>query len=471
MPTPFIDETFDFTQPDGSVITVKGTGNQYRAQFQTLQGQPVVWDSAGFLVVAPASGAANLAAPDTLPPGPDSAIETIQSRWQVRRELLNEIKAMPSSADIAPAPPARQTIGAIVGLTLLVDFPDVPHAISQQEVEQFCNQPGYAGFGNKGSVRDYFHDVSNGLLTYTNVVAPYFTASKIRDYYTDPSQPYGSRAQELIGEALTHLIASGFNLAPLSADSGRFIYALNLFYAGPRVNGWGQGLWPHQSSLSNTIKLADGRTFADYQITNMDNRLTLGTFCHENGHMVCDFPDLYRYAGTGSGTGYYCLMCYGGSGGGGTNPAQVSAYLKNEAGWGTATPMRAGSTLSLPASGNQFAIFNRSAQEYFIIENRQSSGRDSTLPSNGLAIWYIDERASNTDPALGYECELLQADGRSDLQAGANIGDGTDFFSSPQHTVFAADTTPSSNWRGGLPSGLKIDQISASGAVMTFKVN
>ena len=44
--------------------------------------------------------------------------------------------------------------------------------------------------------------------------------------------------------------------------------------------------------------------FADYQITDMGNRLTLGTFCHENGHMVCDFPDLYPYtAGKGLGAG------------------------------------------------------------------------------------------------------------------------------------------------------------------------
>lgn len=63
----------------------------------------------------------------------------------------------------------------------------------------------------------------------------------------------------------------------------------------------------------------------DYQITDLGSQLTLRTFCHENGHMVCDFPDLYDYddVNVGYGVGHYSLMCYGGSD---TNPVQVDAY-------------------------------------------------------------------------------------------------------------------------------------------------
>ena len=31
----------------------------------------------------------------------------------------------------------------------------------------------------------------------------------------------------------------------------------------------------------------------DYQMTDMTDELSLGTFCHENGHLIGDFPDLY----------------------------------------------------------------------------------------------------------------------------------------------------------------------------------
>jgi len=44
----------------------------------------------------------------------------------------------------------------------------------------------------------------------------------------------------------------------------------------------------------------------------MDRELTLATFCHENGHLVCDFPDLYDYGPESRGVGNFCLMCRGG---------------------------------------------------------------------------------------------------------------------------------------------------------------
>jgi M6 family metalloprotease-like protein len=68
----------------------------------------------------------------------------------------------------------------------------VSGTITQQEVENYCNQPGYTGFGNNGSVRDYFFETSDGKLTYTNVVTSYYTAQNNRSYYTDPAVTYGT---------------------------------------------------------------------------------------------------------------------------------------------------------------------------------------------------------------------------------------------------------------------------------------
>lgn len=39
--------------------------------------------------------------------------------------------------------------------------------------------------------------------------------------------------------------------------------------------------------------------------------------------------------------------------------------------------------------------FERNATEYFLIENRFRSGRDSALPASGLAVWHIDESGNN----------------------------------------------------------------------------
>jgi hypothetical protein len=49
-------------------------------------------------------------------------------------------------------------------------------------VDDFCNKPGYTGFGNNGSVYDYFLEISGGRLRYKNLVTPYYTAQHPRSY-------------------------------------------------------------------------------------------------------------------------------------------------------------------------------------------------------------------------------------------------------------------------------------------------
>jgi M6 family metalloprotease-like protein len=496
MPVPYAGEEFTFHNPDGSPVMVRGWGTQFAAVFETLDGYTVVKDpESGYFHYAaltsdgddlvPSGSIVGSADPQTLGmtahlrPAPhvtraraQVSREThgAQRRWEVRRAQRRA--RLQSRADaVAPAEepePAGKT-GSYVGLCLLVQFPDVPGSCTQAQVESFCNQPGYSGFGNNGSVHDYFLAVSDGRLSYTNQVAAYYTAKHPRSYYTDPGTAFGTRAQELIGEALQHLKASGFDFSGLSSDSDGFVYALNVFYAGPTVNNWSEGLWPHSSALSSTFTASPTKKLADYQITDMGSQLTLRTFCHENGHMVCDFPDLYDYGSEGNGVGHYCLMCFGGSD---TNPTQVDAYLKHVAGWTSSIMTLApGLSATLAAGANEFLIHRKDANEYFILENRAKSGRDAALPDAGLAIWHVDQLGSNDNeqmtPGLHYECSLEQADNRFDLERGLNTGDADDLFGGAPASKFGAGTSPNSRWWDGTASGLEIAQISPPGSVVT----
>jgi M6 family metalloprotease-like protein len=497
MSMPFHNRELTLTNPDGSEIQVRGSGDQFHAVFETPDGYTVTKDpETGFYQYArlsdsgdeliPTGVNVNGATPATelgLEPGlrlpPAAAKEQAlaraaagpQRRWQQRRRQklaeLREVSPL-SRAEAAPAPAG--TVGTYVGLCLLIEFPDVPATIPQTEVDNYCNQVGYSGFGNNGSVRDYFADVSDGKLTYTNVVTAYYTAAHNRSHYTDPAIPYGTRARELIVEALDHLVASGFDFSTLSADTGGFIYALNVFYAQSNVNNWSEGLWPHSWALAAPYAVAGGKKFNDYQFTDMGAQLTLGTFCHENGHMICDMPDLYDYGNQSLGAGHYSLMAFGGSDE--KNPVQVDAYLKNEAGWATKlTPVGPG-TSTINAGQNDFYLHELSPTEYFIIENRQQVGRDASLPDAGLAIWHVDEAGSNNNEqmtaALHYECSIEQADGLFHLEHKVNAGDAQDLFGGPGAPRFGADTTPDSSWWNGAASGLTIADISAPGMTMTF---
>ena len=59
-------------------------------------------------------------------------------------------------------------------------------------------------------------------------------------------------------------------------------------------------------------------------------------------------------------------------------------------------------------------------------------GLDRGLPASGLAVYHCDILGSNElqqgTAAKHYQCALLQADGRRDLELNANRGDGDDLF-------------------------------------------
>lgn len=495
MPMPFLGESFTFHNPDGSTVPVRGWGNQFAAVFETFDGYTVVQDpESGFLEYAVLSPDKESLVPTGTRAGADAArlvrlpqhlrvtraatralAEAAHDagprpRWEQRRaERKEAARAAPGGPDARTG--ARDVTGDYTGLVLLVQFPDVPATIPRQEVVDFCNQPGYSGYGNNGSAYDYFRDVSGGRFRYQNLVTEYYTAKHDRSYYTNPSIRYGTRARQLITEALDDLKAKSFDFSPLSRDDSGYIYALNVFYAGHRVNNWSKGLWPHASALVRPYSVAGGKKFSDYQITDLGNELTLRTFCHENGHMVCDFPDLYDYGGEGGGVGHYCLMCNGGAN---LNPIQVSAYLKNEAGWSdTFRPMAPATDYDVAAGQNDFLVHARNQNEYFLLENRRQAGRDSSLPDQGLVIWHVDELGSNNHeqmaPAQHYELSLEQADNRFDLERNVNSGDAEDLYGAPTHATFGDGTAPSSKWWNGNASGLEIESVSAPGEVMTVR--
>lgn len=494
MSMPFLDEEFVFTQPNGKSFTVRGTGDQYGAVFRTPSGHPVIRDPAsGYYEYGVVNADGQLeasgvevgsidpllmgAAPDAAAlPGPApapllSGLPRVATRWETRRNQRRALQQAVETLGIDFAPPQRETVGTYVGLCLLVQFPDVPGAISRAEVDAFCNATGYSGFGNNGSVKDYFYDVSGGKLTYTNIVAPYYTAKQPRSYYTNESVTCPIRAIELVNEALAFHKANGFDFTGLTADSDNYVYAVNVFYAGTRVNNWAQGLWPHSYHLDAPVPLAPGKNAYDYQITDLTDQLSLGTFCHENGHMICDFPDLYDYGRESYGAGVYCLMCSGANVNQ-KNPTHVGAYLKRSAGWVDAIHTLAPGQVSLAAGKNDFAILRKNPTEYFILENRAKAGRDIALPGPGLAIWHVDELGNNSNeqmtPASHYECSLEQADGLFGLEKKMNQGDPTDLFAAGGK--FGNGTTPASKWWDASPSALEIEQVSAPGPVVTFVV-
>jgi len=268
----------------------------------------------------------------------------------------------------------------------------------------------------------------------------------------------------------------------LTVDNNNRVVAFNVFYAGGNGGVWSYGLWPHCAGLSQDQELSPGgKKVMVYEITNIGDSLGIGTFCHENGHMLCDYPDLYDLTARSLGVGDYCLMANGGGGDFGRNPSQVCAYLKRASGWATTTDLNTTSvgialvSASVGASFNHFYRYQKPGvpTEYFLAECRYQAGHDANLPGSGVLIWHIDELGDNSkvnlDPNTthtNYEATVVQADNLWHLERNQNTGDANDLYYSGNtaagyRNCFNDSSAPVAYWWAGTPSGVRFSAFSA----------
>ena len=535
--------------PRGVPIRIWGQGDEYSAHFETEDGHAVVYDS---LIKAYAyarkdatTGAlvtTGIAVGDETPgdqamitgispherdtsdafyaqrkkriDADESNAETLK-RWRNQKATHRQRRRYKRAIDNGEemplmAPPSSHTVGQIVGVTLLIDFPtssdgsgslaqEVHPDVTKTDLEQLVNGENFSKWGNASSVRKYYEDVSGGNLVYTNIVMGWFKAAHVRSYYDNPDEDNGRTARILIGEILEQIANAPdyetryLPLLQQVSYSGSYFKALNVFFSGQSAEVWSKGLWAHKSSLTSTytklpVKIGSAtKYFYNYQISPVTDVPTIGTFCHENGHMICGFPDLYSYKdGGGNGIGAFCLMCSSTS----SNPQYICAYLRAAAGWVTPREMPTGVNV-LSVSNRlddvwSFTNLNDDSQ-YFLIENRKREGRDSCLPGGGILIWRCDENGNSeySEPLSGfggmakyrrnYEVSLEQADGLYELERAENSGHVTDCWyrgnpSSESGLVFSDATEPCAKWKDGSSSGLVMSGFSQNDYVMTFHV-
>ena len=483
-------EILTFGQAHGPDIRLRVTGDEFYAAYETVDGYTAVSDSDrglfcygylhnGLLV---SSGVAVTAPP------PAGTVRHLREelavrnrRFEARRQRSRPRGMRASNSAALTFGPSqgllegrRLSSGTVRGLTILVEFQDVFTTVTQADVSDLLNAQNYTRNGNFSSAREYFRTVSSGKLDYGNDVVGPFRLSQNRAFYLN---------NLLVKEALDLAVASGVNLGNYDSRREGILDALNIMYAGQTQ--YEGDLWPHNSFIdlrygaiaTNLYLLTSaGRSSAD---------LSIGTFCHENGHLLCRFPDMYDYGpvnreGDGvksAGIGSYCLMGSGNHLNSGRTPAPVCAYLRDLVGWCN-TEIVLNSAADVQAVHGDYDTvlkFNTAApNEYFLVENRAKLGLDQHLPSSGLAIYHCDTLGSNEfQQGTGqrhYQCALLQADGLTDLEHNVNQGDGTDLFSAVSGVAASNATTPSTRLWSGADSGLVIANVGVPDVRIGFHV-
>lgn len=368
--------------------------------------------------------------------------------------------------------PLRGTVRIIV---VLVEFSDQAIAQPVAHYERLFFSQGQIP---SGSVREYFAEVSNSAIDVVGqVVGPYKLPKTLAQYAHSDSGTGTAfpNARTMAAYALQAANAD-VNFAPFDNDGNGYVDAFIVVHAGPgaEVTGNPGDIWSHKWVLPSEAAVDGTRVFAYLTIPD-DARI--GVCCHEIGHLVFGWPDLYDTDGSSEGLGNWCLMAGGSWNNNGDTPAHPSAWCKAQQGWVSVDNRTTNGNVTVDSVQSSHTVLRlwkngSPGQEYFLVENRRKTNFDAHLPGEGLLVFHVDESIDGNSDEAHPQVALAQADGKNQLGNGSNRGDGGDCYpGQSDNRSFTAASNPSSRSYGGVDTCVSITSISASASSMTARVS
>ncbi len=369
--------------------------------------------------------------------------------------------------------PLRGDVRIII---VLVDFSDAPMAASPDHFRDLFFSTGKIP---TGSVREYYSEVTHGLLTLTGeVVGPYRLPRTVAAYAggksgTDNPVP---NARTMARDAAT-LANADVDFSPYDNDGNGFVDAFIVVHSGPGAEETGNDnhIWSHKWVFTGQPFDADGTKVFGY-LTIPEN-CKIGVCAHELGHLLFGWPDLYDTDDSSEGLGNWCLMGGGSWNGEGDIPSHPSAWCKANQGWVSVVNRKTNGPVTIEdvKSGRKvYRLWKDGApgKEYFLLENRQRTLYDRKLPGEGLLVYHVDEAIDGNEDENHPFIRLLEADGRKHLHDGANRGDAGDPYpGSSKNVALTSTSNPDSTSYGNLDSSVRVTNISATGASMSARID
>jgi immune inhibitor A len=368
--------------------------------------------------------------------------------------------------------PLRGTVRVIV---VLVDFSDQVMAQTTAQINDLFFSTGVLPHG---SVKEYYREVTNNLIDITGqVVGPYRMPRTMAEYaHGESGMGATSPNARTLAQDAVQAADAAVNFGPYDNDGNGFVDAFIVVHAGPgaEVTGSTNQIWSHKWVLEGGEYTTDGTRVYGYLTVPEDSRI--GVCCHELGHLLFGWPDLYDTDYSSAGIGDWCLMAGGSWNGGGEVPSHPSAWCKANQGWVSVINQTTNQMVSIADAKDAFAIYRlwqngAPGTEYFLVENRQRSRYDAQLPGDGLLIWHIDEAISSNSDEAHPKVALVQADGARQLESGANRGDGADPFpGTAGNTSFTNSSTPNSQSYAHVNTCVSVTAISGSAPVISAQL-
>jgi len=318
---------------------------------------------------------------------------------------------------------------------LLVEYQDIPFRLPAADIDSLFN----AKYRPQGSVKTYFTTQSDSTyIPRFDIYGPVKVSKG--------TQSYAKNASSLVVEAC-QLMNDSIDFTIYDTDGNGVVDLVFVIYAGPPASDenyidptWlnpSDLIWPHYSHVSSSAKF-DGKSLSDYEVSseltgvysNADTAVIsdLGLACHEFGHGL-GLPDLYStdQNSVHKTLGEWDIMDYGCYS---PLPANYTIYERWFMGWTTPrlinqaedVTMRAltdgGEGLMITATGqSNLDGLSPNPKEFWLLENRQQTSWDQTIPGHGLVIYHINYDASTwSSNTINYSrtnmhFDLIEADG------------------------------------------------------------
>ena len=502
----------NIVQPDGSTVTIRLHGDEYLHFNTTDDGYSVVQRPDGYYVYAYKGSDGQLHATNRVAHDADKRSAS-EEAWLMGVEkylapTMSEDIARQQQAEFSRRAQARSPQRAsqydynnFRGLILLVQYNDLQFKRSDYAsiVNDIANKENYRGFSNSGeglytgSVRDYFHDNSNGVFTpQFDVVGP--ITVNYSQYYPNGTANAGKLTLAAI-EAADSLV----DYSLYDGDGDQVVDMVYFIFAGVGSNISGNDsrlLWPHASAIYRQVgqrwemvekdSVYLGRYACSTELYGSKNWAIIdgiGVICHEFSH-VLGLMDHYDtdYEGSGGQSkhpGDWDLMAGGGYQNNGRTPSGYNLYEKWAVGFDcdVQTITEEGS-YELKALGTSHAGYRLNTpvrKEFFLIENRQLTTKwDRLVPGHGMLVWRVDSTNSgvwqnnkvNCNPKHNY-FQVLRAGG--DPQGFDSASDP--FPGTKRVRALNYDTSPANlkTWAGKFPT-LGIENIQERNGTITFDV-
>lgn len=415
-PTPII-----VTQPDGTRLTVVLHGDEHINWYSTLDGVLLVQTNAGYFV-ADIDDNGELTATRQLAHDRNerqaAELTLVEQQPRDRFFAASQQKLLKqSSARKAQHIKEEGTLfphtGTPKALILLVDFPDEPFSLPdpKKSFEQYLNgsgEPVDYGNGenrNYGSVKEYFHDSSNGAFTpQFDIYGPYRLPQNLHTVYgLGPKD----KIRELMKDACTAANAD-VNFADYDANNDGNVDLVYIIYAGysASVNGNVETcIWP-KSGSDDFDGTYDGKKIIRYGVNNELNYWPsatsskiingIGLFCHEFSHCL-GLPDMYAektatgYKHNNQGMETWDVMDNGCYSNNGYCPVPYTAWEQEVMGWNTIEELKGYydelviDPLEKPG-GKAYKVVNpKNEREYVVLQNIQNVNWHSVTGRLGYA--------------------------------------------------------------------------------------